>query len=335
MRLNPNCPATAPRAAGNPRFLETFMMNRTLIAGAVLSSLILGACATSQPPPTALVDARTTLRQAELDPAVLTHAPLELKKATDSLNRANRLQEQGEPVDEIRSAAHVANQQAKTAMAIAKAKGNDVAIAGAEADRERARSEMLAGQASRAQADTRAAQAQSSNAQQQAASAEQRASGAEARTLAAQAGAADARRQADQLQQQLAELQATQTERGMLVTLGDVLFENNRADVKPGAQASLAKLAAFLQQNPSRSVLIEGHTDSVGSAASNATLSRRRADAVDGALEGLGLAANRATTVGYGEDYPVADNTSASNRALNRRVEIYIAGNDQPVKPRR
>jgi outer membrane protein OmpA-like peptidoglycan-associated protein len=304
------------------------MMNRTLIAGAVLSSLILGACATSQPPPTALVEARSTLRQAELDPAVLTHAPLELKKATDSLNRANQLLDNDEPVDEIRSAAHVANQQAKTAMAIAQAKSNDVAIAGAEADRERARSEMLAAQAQRAQADTRTAQAQSSAAQQQTAD-------AEARTLSAQAGAADARQQAEQLQQQLAALQATQTERGMLVTLGDVLFETNRAEVKPGAQASLVKLADFLRQNPSRSVLIEGHTDSVGSAASNAALSRRRAGAVDGALEGLGLAANRSTTVGYGEDYPVADNTSASNRALNRRVEIYIAENDQPVKQRR
>ncbi len=311
------------------------MMNRTLIAGAVLSSLILGACATSQPPPAALVEARSTLRQAELDPAVLTHAPLELKKATTSLNRANQLQDKGESVDEIRSAAYVANQQAKTAMAIAKAKGNDVAIAGAEADRERARSEMLAAQAKRAQADTRAAQAQSSIAQQQTANAEQRATGAEARTLAAQAGAADARQQADQLQKQLADLQATQTERGMLVTLGDVLFETGRAEVKPGAQASLAKLADFLQQNPTRSVLIEGHTDSVGSAESNTSLSRRRAAAVDGALEGLGLAASRATTVGYGEDYPVADNTTATNRALNRRVEIYIAENDQPVKQRR
>jgi len=304
------------------------MMNRTLIAGAVLSSLILGACATSQPPPAELADARTTLRQAELDPAVLTHAPLELKKATDSLNRANQLQDKGEPVDEIRSAAYVANQQAKTAMAIALAKANDVAIAGAEADRERARSEMLARQAKSAQADTRAAQAQSSAAQQQTAS-------AEARTLKAQAGAADARQQTEQLQQQLAALQATQTERGMLVTLGDVLFETGRADVKPGAQASLAKLADFLQQNPSRNVLIEGHTDSVGSAASNVVLSRRRADAVDVALEGLGLAASRTTTVGYGQDYPVADNTSASNRALNRRVEIYIAEHDQPVKQRR
>ena len=212
-----------------------------------------------------------------------THAPLELKKATDSLIRANQLQDKGEPVDEIRSAAYVANQQAKTAMAIAKAKGNDAAIAGAEADRQRARADMLAGQAKRAQAQTtRAAQAAGSSGARRAAAS------AEARTLSAQAGAADARQQAEQLQQHLAALQATQTERGMLVTLGDVLFEFNRAEVKPAAQSSLAKLADFLQQNPSRSVLIEGHTDSIGSAASNEALSRRRADAVDIALEGHG-----------------------------------------------
>ena len=101
------------------------------------------------------------------------------------------------------------------------------------------------------------------------------------------------------------------------------------------AGRSLAKLADFLQQHPSRNILIEGHTDSIGSAASNTDLSRRRATAVDVALEGLGLASRRVTTVGYGEDYPVADNTTATNRALNRRVEIYIAENDQPVKQRR
>ena len=311
------------------------MMNRTLTAGALMTSLILGACATAQPPPAALLEARTTLRSAELDPAVLTHAPLELKKATESLNRANQMQDKGEPVADIRSAAYVANQQAKTAMAIAQAKGNDLAIAGAEADRERARAERLAGQAQRAQADARAAQAQSSIAREQTANAEQRASGAEARTAAAQAGAANARQHADQLQQQLAALQATQTERGMLVTLGDVLFESNRANVKPGAQASLAKLSDFLQQHPSRSILIEGHTDSIGSAASNTSLSRRRASSVDLALEAMGVASRRVTIVGYGEDYPVADNTTETNRALNRRVEIYIAENDQPVKPRR
>jgi outer membrane protein OmpA-like peptidoglycan-associated protein len=311
-----------------PAIPETPTMNRTLTASALLTSLLVGACATSQPPPAALVEARATLRSAELDANVLTYAPLELKKATASLTRADQLQDKGEPVADIRSAAYIASQQAKTAMAIAQAKGNEVAIASAEVDREHMRGDMLAGQAQRAQAAAQSAQARSSVAQQQAANAEQRASGAEAQ-------AAAARSQADQLAQQLAALQATQTERGMLVTLGDVLFEFNRAEVKPEAQVSLHKLADFLQQHPTRHILIEGHTDSVGSAAANNTLSLRRADAVDMALVGMGLAAQRVTTVGYGEEFPVADNATDTNRALNRRVEVYIAENDQPVPLRR
>ena len=121
----------------------------------------------------------------------------------------------------------------------------------------------------------------------------------------------------------------------MLVTLGDVLFESNHADIKPGAQVSLRKLADFLHSYPKRGVLIEGHTDNIGSAGANETLSRRRADAVGTMLAGMGVAGPRVATVGYGEDYPVADNRSDSNRALNRRVEIYIAESDQPVRARR
>jgi outer membrane protein OmpA-like peptidoglycan-associated protein len=326
---------TPRRHLAAPTLLETFTMNRTLTTGALLSSLLLGACATTQAPPQALLDARSTLRQAELSPAVLTHAPLELKKASASLTRANQLQDQGEPLAVITSAAYIASQQAKTALAIAQAKDNDGAIAGAEVERERARADIRSREAQRAQAQAATAQAQAATAQaqttvarQQAAQAEQRASGAESQAAAALASAADAK-------QQLADLQAQQTDRGMLVTLGDVLFEFNRAEVKPGAQASLRKLADYLQKNPSRHILIEGHTDSVGSAAANNALSRRRADAVDAALVGMGMAAQRAAAVGYGEDYPIADNSTDTNRALNRRVEVYIAENDQPVKQRR
>ena len=333
---------TARRRWAATTLLETFKMNRTLTTGALLTSLLLGACATTQAPPQALLDARDTLRRAELEPAVLTHAPLELKKATASLDRANRMQDQRDPLAAITSAAYVASQQAKTAMAIAQAKGNDSAIAGAELERERTRTDLRTNEAQRAQAQASTAQAQASTAQaqttiarQQAANAEQRASGAEQRASGAELQASAAQANAADARQQLADLQAQQTDRGMLVTLGDVLFEFNRAEVKPGAQASLRKLADYLLKNPSRRVLIEGHTDSVGSATANNTLSRRRAEAVDLALVGMGMAAQRASTVGYGEDYPIADNNTDTNRALNRRVEVYIAENDQPVKQRR
>ena len=316
-------------------------MNETLTAGALLTSLLLGACATPAPPPAALVEARSTLQNAELDPKVLANAPLELKKATDSLNRANALHAKGEATDQVNSAAYVANQQARTAMAIARTKDNESAIRGAELDRERARADTRSIEAQRAQAQTTAAQAQTGAAREQAAAAEQRASGAEQRassaeqqSAAAQASAIESRQQTDQLQQRLSELQAKQTERGTLVTLGDVLFEFNRAEVKPGAQASLRKLSDFLQQNPLRRILIEGHTDNIGSTVTNQTLSRRRADAVNAALVGMGLSAQRAESVGYGEQFPIADNSTDTNRALNRRVEVYIAENNQPVRSR-
>lgn len=310
-------------------------MNRTLTTGALMGSLMLGACAVTALPPPALVEARSIVQSAQVDRGVLAQAPLELKKATDSLNRANMLLSKGEPITEVSSVAYVASQQARTAMAMAKAKENEASIAGAEVDRERARADVRTLEAQKARAQTTTAQAQTGIARQQTAAAEQRATGAEQQAAAAQANATDAQTQAAQLRQRLTELQAQQTERGMLVTLGDVLFEFNRSEVKPGAQNSLRKLADFLQQYPTRSILIEGHTDNIGSEASNVVLSRRRADAVDGALLAMGVASQRTTTVGYGKQYPIADNSTDTNRALNRRVEVYIAENDQPVQSRR
>ncbi len=307
----------------------------TLTISALLGSLILAACATTQEPPPALVEARSTVRSAELDAQVQTQAPLELKKATDSLNRANMLLDKGEPLAEVSSAAYVASQQAKTAMAIAKAKGNDGAMSAAELERERVRSDMRAAEADRARAQTGAARQQTAVAEQRAAGAEQRASGAEQQAAVAQASASEAQQRAAELQKRLNDLQAKQTERGMLVTLGDVLFESGRAEVKPGAQNSLGKLADFLKQYPTRHILIEGHTDNIGSASYNENLSQRRASAVESALKGMGVPANRVSTAGYGKEYPVAANTTDTNRALNRRVEVYIADNDQPVKSRR
>ncbi|HSW05677.1 OmpA family protein [Aquabacterium sp.] len=317
-------------------------MNRSLTMSALLGSLLLGACATTAQPPAALVEARATVRTAESDAGVLSLAPLELKKATDSLNRANALQAKGESTVEISSVAHVASQQAKTAMAIAHAKAGDAAIAGAEVERERARGDMRTIEANRAKAQAGMAQAQANAAdvrtgvaRQQAVASEQRASNAETQAAMAQAGTADAQAQTAVLQQRLNDMQAKQTDRGMLVTLGDVLFEFNRAEVKPAAQGSLRKLADFLQQYPNRRILIEGHTDNIGSAGANETLSRNRAQAVDTALIGLGVAGQRMAVAGYGKDYPVAENNTETNRALNRRVEIYIAENDQPVRSRR
>lgn len=316
-------------------------MKLTVIASTLVGGLVLGACSHTPMAPPELVEARAAVRTAETDPNVLSKAPVEIRKATESLNRANTLHAKGESLAEVSSAAHIATQQARTAMAVAQAKSNEDAIKGAEADRERARADVRTAEAQRARALASQAQAQAMNAEQRAAGAEQRAVGAEAQAAtaqalanAAQADANQAKAEADALAQRLADLQAKQTERGVLVTLGDVLFEFNRAEIKPTAQASLTKLADFLKQYPGRRVLIEGHTDNVGSDAYNAELSRRRAESVAMQLEAMGVQAPRVTVVGYGKQYPVASNTTDTNRALNRRVEVYLSDNNEPVRPR-
>ena len=323
-------------------------MKTPLTLSTLAAAALLAACAIGTAPPPELISARSVVRDAELEPNVLNYAPVELKKATESLNRANTLEAKGGKLADVASAAYVAERQAQVAMAIAKAKGNDEAIKGAEADRERARADARAADARRAQGQAAVARADASNARadasiarDQAMTAQQQADAARSQTDAArmqaadaQASAAAARTQAAALQAQLNDLQAKQTDRGMLVTLGDVLFEFGRADIKPGAQESLRKLSSYLQQHPERNVLIEGFTDSVGTESANMVLSQRRAEAVASALAGLGVAPGRVDVKGYGKSYPIADNSTDTNRALNRRVEVYISDNDKPVRAR-
>src|SRR5262249_47991640 len=141
----------------------------------------------------------------------------------------------------------------------------------------------------------------------------------------ARAQAAAAQQQAASAQQQLADLQAKQTDRGVVVTLGDVLFDTGQATLKPGADLAINRLANFLSSNSQTRVLIEGHTDSRGSAAYNQELSDRRAAAVATALESRGIPGDRVQTAGRGKDFPVASNDTPEGRQRNRRVEIVFS----------
>ncbi len=132
--------------------------------------------------------------------------------------------------------------------------------------------------------------------------------------------------------QELQELNAKMTSRGLVLTLGDVLFETNKAQLMAGAQRAMDKLVDFLAENETRKVLIEGHTDNVGSSTYNLDLSLRRANAVAGVLKAKGVDASRIVTKGYGELYPVTANTSASGKQQNRRVEIVILNEGDTIE---
>jgi OmpA-OmpF porin, OOP family len=151
----------------------------------------------------------------------------------------------------------------------------------------------------------------------------------EAQRNAQQAG--DARREADASQQrvasletQLADLKVKKTERGLVLTLGDVLFDTNQATLKAGAYGTLDRLAMALREQSARKVLIEGHTDNVGSDETNQGLSERRAQAVQVALTQRGVARDQTTAIGKGENFPVATNDDANGRQANRRVELIF-----------
>jgi OmpA-OmpF porin, OOP family len=143
---------------------------------------------------------------------------------------------------------------------------------------------------------------------------------AEQEAAIAQAQAIEQRSQEQLLQQ----LRAERTARGLVVTLEDVLFEVNGADPQPGAQVELLRLVEYLERNPDRKILVEGHTDSTGSSEYNLRLSQLRAESVQSFLIGNGLPPDRVRAIGYGETRPEAPNDSATGRQQNRRVEIVI-----------
>lgn len=196
----------------------------------------------------------------------------------------------------------------------------DLAAANADKELDRLRLEQKTAETDKAMMQAGIAQSQAANAQAQVAD--------------AQLIAAEAEERAHQLAFILDEMAAQDTERGMVITLNDVLFNVDQSQLKPDGMRNVQKLSEFMKQYPLRTVLVEGYTDSTGSAAHNLDLSRRRAEAVRAALESMGVSRDRSATHGYGEAYPVAANDTAANRQLNRRVEIVLSGDNGRVAPR-
>lgn len=135
----------------------------------------------------------------------------------------------------------------------------------------------------------------------------------------------NAQQQGSWLEEQLSSLAAIETERGLVMTMGDVSFDTGSSELNVSAHRTLLQLAQFLQLNPRRRVRIEGYSDSQGDSARNKVLSELRAQSVAQALQDLGVVSERMHVVGYGEAYPVAENATARGRAANRRVEIVFS----------
>jgi outer membrane protein OmpA-like peptidoglycan-associated protein len=290
-------------------------------------TVALAACSTVPTTTPTLDEARADFVAANNNPQVATYAPMEFKQASEALDRANQAAAKRESLDTIDRLAYVAKQRIATAQEVAKTKSAEAEVANASRERDRVQLQARTAEADRARRDAEAAQAQAAAAQQQA-------QDAQAQAAAAQQQAAQQAERASRLEALLVELHAQKTERGMVVTIGDVLFATDRAELNANGMATVRKLAEVMMQNPDRTVMVEGFTDSTGSAAHNKDLSERRAASVAQALTSLGVPRERIGMRGYGEAFPVASNDTASNRQLNRRVEIVLSNAGATIPPR-
>ena len=195
-------------------------------------------------------------------------------------------------------------------------------VATTEEDAQRAREEKEKAEQKEAES-ARAAQLSAEEADQARRLAESRASEAEYARLEADL----ASQQITSLTRQLENLQLRETESGVVVTLGDVLFASGQTTLVEGGRSSLAEVVDLLQTEPDKKIRVEGHTDSLGDAETNLQLSAQRAQAVLEALVSMGVASERISALGMGEDFPIASNDDEEGRARNRRVDVILLDN--------
>jgi outer membrane protein OmpA-like peptidoglycan-associated protein len=258
-----------------------------------------------------LEQARSEVRTLEQDSLASEAASRQLGAAHEAIQEADKAYQDGEKLELVEHYAYVAQRNADIAeQRIAQAHAKQQ-IASGEADRNRVLLESREREAVALEERNRAAELRNEE--------------LTSRADALQGQADDAAARSAELEATLADLQAEKTERGLVLTLGDVLFDTAQATLKAGADRTIDRLAAFMGEYPDRQVAIEGHTDSRGSDEYNRDLSKRRADAVRDALVDRGIQSQRIRSVGLGEAYPVAGNDSTGGMQQNRRVEIVIS----------
>ena len=258
---------------------------------------VLAACATTPETLPELEQARARVQTLEQNPLAQQAASRDLTASRGALAQAEQALQDRQDRETVIHLAYLAEQRAELGLARIDEAESRQRIETAEAEREKV---LLASREAKARAAEQAAQASRSEALQ-------------------------ARAELESLQQQYAALAAKKTDRGMVMTLGDVLFDTDEATLKPGAAEIIGRLADFLANNETTRIRIEGHTDSTGDDAYNTELSRRRAQAVADALQARSIPATRVEVIGRGEGFPVATNDTSAGRQQNRRVEIVFS----------
>lgn len=311
---------------------ETQTRSRSLIAIAV-ASILLAACAAAPVRPSGAEEARAKLTQLQSDPNLASKAPAAIAEAERAVQAAEQPQTD-QDLGQYR--VYIADRKVDIARAQAQTRYFEDQRTALEAQRQSARldartreADVATNRMERAQADDAAQRLIASQAQVQADAAQSQAnqarSDADSANMAAALSAQQSAQQSAELQRQIDTLNARVTDRGLVLTLGDVLFTTGRSDLMTGATVHLDKLVAFLNRYPDREVIIEGYTDSVGTQDYNQGLSERRAESVRHYLRGQGIDSGRLTASGKGESNPVAGNDSATGRQQNRRVEVIIS----------
>lgn len=296
----------------------------------VISLIMVIGCATGPIKNQALESARSAYQSAASTPNIETNAAVALYDAKQALDKAERAAA-AHDVPNTEHLSYLAEKKAQLAVLVAEGKSSETAISELSKGKDQIviKARELESDAARAAAEQKALEAQEKAREAELAKqhSEEMMRAAEKSRLQAE----EALAQKQQLEKELAELHAEMTDRGAVVTLGNILFEVNKTRLLGGGLLIIDKLANFLKKYPKRNMLIEGHTDSRGSDTYNLGLSKQRATAVFSALIERGIDAERMITKGYGEQYPVASNDSEAGRQQNRRVEVVIL--EEGVRP--
>ncbi len=319
------------------------------IVSAATVIVFLGACVSSPKKDLALEHVKAQLQELQADEALAGYAPVALGEAKRALRQAEvaggdktyrthliymadrriqiarataqhqQMEEELDRLEDERSAMLVRGSQLEAKRARQ------------EAEQARIMSEARVEDANRAREEAQQAYSREEESARKAQQAREEAEAAKALAVSSATAAELSRREADMateqvdsLRRQLENLQLRQTESGVVVTLGDVLFETGQTGLREDAQSSLVEVVDLLQSQPDHKIRIEGHTDSTGDAAANLKLSEQRAHKVMDSLVALGVDPDRITAAGMGEDFPIASNETEEGRSQNRRVDVIL-----------